>query len=160
TMVAEGAPPPLKVCFAYPDRPGQYLEEPRAAHMLEHVVKPLVRLIGAAEVSTVSNRMKEHALYRDVTAMARQGIATRKFAASGKHMATMAGYAGCVTITLRECDYWPHRNSNIFEWLKFAHWLRHARGERVVFIRDTRFANSPVDDWETCRAAASDLELR
>src|SRR5260370_2970620 len=159
TRIKEGAPAPLRICFVHPERRGKEMDDPHYAIMFEKVVRPMVRLIGAVETNEVCNRMKEHALYKDVSAMARQGVEVPKFRASGKHMQVMRGYAGCVTITLRECDYWPHRNSNYEEWMKFAWWLKD-RGERVVFVRDTKYANQPFDTWETCPSASADLELR
>jgi hypothetical protein len=41
-----------------------------------------------------------------------------------------------VTITLREAEHWPERNSNLGEWLKAYHAIK-AMGFDVVVIRDT-----------------------
>src|SRR5215813_4761425 len=65
TMMQEGAPPPLKVCFCWPDKPGQDLENDADRRMFHNVVKPMLRLIGAVEVNEVCDRMKGHALYKD-----------------------------------------------------------------------------------------------
>lgn len=66
---------------------------------------------------------------------------------------------GAITITLREADHWPHRNSNIAAWLRFAMDLRW-RGENVVFIRDTSKAMEPLGDFETDPLASFDLQMR
>lgn len=41
-----------------------------------------------------------------------------------------------ITITLREAEHWPLRNSNLPEWLSAAHHLS-ALGYEVIFVRDT-----------------------
>lgn len=45
-----------------------------------------------------------------------------------------------ITITLREAEHWPQRNSNLPEWLKAASFLEHD-GYMVVFVRDTCKSN-------------------
>jgi len=67
---------------------------------------------------------------------------------------------GVVTITLRESEHWPHRNSSLFEWIKFASWLKHNHNERVVFVRDTVKAEWPLDPYETCPTASTNLDAR
>lgn len=46
-----------------------------------------------------------------------------------------------ITITLREADYWPTRNSNVDVWMKLAQSLINA-GEAVTIIRDADLPNS------------------
>jgi len=41
-----------------------------------------------------------------------------------------------VTITVRESEYWPQRNSNLVAWAQVADWLR-GRGYEVVWVPDT-----------------------
>jgi hypothetical protein len=64
-----------------------------------------------------------------------------------------------VTITWRETEHHPFRNSNKTEWILFAEWLKD-RGEKVVFIRDTRFADEPVTGQITCPDASKNLHVR
>lgn len=64
-----------------------------------------------------------------------------------------------VTITLREAEHWPHRNSNIPEWLKFAEYLED-QGERVLFIRDTAHANEKITGYEIYPEASIDINVR
>jgi hypothetical protein len=67
-----------------------------------------------------------------------------------------------VTITLRECEHQTARNSNYPAWRDFGHWLEE-RGERVIMVRDTRFAD-PVFNTPgmptTCPEASRDLHIR
>ena len=52
-------------------------------------------------------------------------------------------YSDLVTITLREAQHWPSRNSNVSEWIKAAVVLRRL-GLRVVFVRDILKAGWPI----------------
>lgn len=63
-----------------------------------------------------------------------------------------------VTITLREADHWPMRNSNLAEWLKVADWFQD-RGIPPIFVRDTAKANEPLPHL-TDRLAATLLRRR
>jgi len=63
-----------------------------------------------------------------------------------------------VTITLREAEHWPSRNSNVPEWLKAGAEIS-GRGYRVIFIRDTHKAGEDFPA-ETDRIAAIDLTHR
>lgn len=59
-------------------------------------------------------------------------------------------------ITLREADYWPQRNSNLSEWVRFAETL----DRRVIFVRDTAKASEEIDGFEICQQASVDLHKR
>lgn len=59
-------------------------------------------------------------------------------------------------ITLRETYYWPQRNSNVAEWIKFAKTL----DRRVVFVRDTFKHALTIDGFDTCPEASLDLHKR
>jgi hypothetical protein len=43
-----------------------------------------------------------------------------------------------VTLTLRECEHWPERNSKVEEWQKAAVAIR-SMGYRARIVRDARF---------------------
>lgn len=58
-----------------------------------------------------------------------------------------------LTITLREAEHLPARNSNVPEWIMAAGELKD-RGWRVVFVRDTRMADEGIEGFE-CRPDAS-----
>lgn len=69
-----------------------------------------------------------------------------------------------VTMTLRESDHYPKRNSRVGEWIRAARILR-VRGFRVVMVRDTLRASEYLDmdttDVDTVnRAAATNLHDR
>ena len=51
-----------------------------------------------------------------------------------------------VTITLREAEYWPKRNSKMAEWVKVASYLR-SQGLRVVWVGDTSRSTS-IWSWD------------
>lgn len=64
-----------------------------------------------------------------------------------------------VTITLREADYWPSRNSSLGDWVEVARALK-AQGKRVVFVRDTSKADEIIEGFESSSKASSDLIAR
>lgn len=61
-----------------------------------------------------------------------------------------------ITITLREAEHHPKRNSNVDEWVKTAHYLQRI-GYRVVIIRDTHRAVIPLPGLETSPRASLQL---
>lgn len=50
-----------------------------------------------------------------------------------------------VTITLREAEHWPQRNSNLAEWIEAYHQIK-ALGFDVVVIRDTAKCEEPLPE--------------
>lgn len=64
-----------------------------------------------------------------------------------------------VTITLRESDHWPRRNSRLQEWREAALGLQE-RGYEVVFVRDTQRAADPLPPFKTAPEASTDLHER
>ena len=77
-----------------------------------------------------------------------------------EHIATYLRYElAPVVITLREAGYWPHRNSNLPEWLRFAEHLKE-EGEKVIFVRDTAKAAKPLAEFLTWPKAALNLDVR
>lgn len=136
------------------------LEERR--FMLDHVARPLIGLIGAEPADGdlgVGHRFGY--LAKQISDAARQGEAVPRFRPSAQAEALVERWCGrgYVTITLREAEYWPARNSRIDDWLRVAHTLE-ARGRRVIFIRDTAFADAPLDGTRTAPWAALDVDLR
>jgi hypothetical protein len=63
-----------------------------------------------------------------------------------------------ITITLREAEHWPGRNSNTEAWAQVARELE--RGYRVVVVRDTLRALEPLEGIETDPSASCFLEQR
>lgn len=64
-----------------------------------------------------------------------------------------------VTITLREAEHWPERNSNLGEWLKAYHAIK-AMGFDVVVIRDTAKNEEPLPGIATNYRASWQINQR
>ena len=159
----ENAPAPLKVAFMVSR--GQ--EEVPAnveqrTHMLTNVLIPLVELIGGI-VSDEALAGRRYTIYTfaEIVRAVKDGERVPLFRPSDFAFKTMAHFTakhGSVTITLREADHWPHRNSNLEAWLKFAEYLEN-QGERVIFIRDTAKRNESFCRL-TCGPASQHTEMR
>lgn len=61
------------------------------------------------------------------------------------------------TITLREAEYWPERNSDKAEWYKVARWLDR-EGYTPVFIPDT--SGGDIPGYTNFREASLDVDIR
>lgn len=153
TRVRAGAPAPLKVAFVGDTSKRKW--GPAEAQMVEKVMRPLIGLIGAVEDPRAAGAgvNKEFYMLRYVTEGAKRGEPVPMFKV----------YDGpphdFVTITLREAEHWPHRNSNLPAWSQLAHELT-SRGENVVFVRDTAKAAEPFEDFIAVAAASTDLNVR
>ena len=64
-----------------------------------------------------------------------------------------------VTITLRESEYWPTRNSDLVQWAGVATWLR-KNSWLPVIVRDTERAGENFYDFVSCWSASVDLMSR
>lgn len=64
-----------------------------------------------------------------------------------------------ITITLRECEHWPQRNSNVNAWLSAAIAIRE-RGYDVVIVRDAAMADAGFGDFTIRPDVSRDLERR
>ena len=155
----EGAPAPLKVGF-WMGRTGQAgMEIDYRRQMLEHVVKPALQLIGAVEDERACRGYTtDNYVVGPIVEAARRGEKV-PILQVWNHLIPV-GLCGAVTITLRESDLWPHRNSNLKHWLRFADWLKR-QGEKVVFVRDTaKVMQAMPDGWKDYPAASIDLHAR
>jgi hypothetical protein len=158
----EGAPAPLRVGFWFGRDGKSGLKMAHSAQMFEHVVKPALALIGAVEDPTaVDGRIREVFTSGPIAAAARTGepVPILRAPKAAWDLVSGLGLGGAVTITLRESTHYPHRNSNLHAWKRFARWLQN-RGERVVFVRDTEHADEPFGDFRTCPAASRELHIR
>lgn len=162
TRRIEGAPAPLKVAFWH-GRDGKSggLEVEHRRQMFQHVVRPLLALIGAVEdESAVDGRWKRFFSYRNTVERYKAGHQVPRFKAPNHLRQEMAGrYNHPVTLTLREYSEFQGRNSNTEAWIRFAGWLRD-RGENVVVVRDTLRAHDPIPGFTTCPAASLELSHR
>lgn len=159
-----GAPAPLKVSF-WSGRDGVgRINEPNIRLMYENVLRPLVKMIGGIEVEpSLIGRCRNIYITKFIADHCRKGEDVPLLCAPPAAAMTVAAWLGDrqppVTITLREAKHWPHRNSNMKAWLKFARYLQ-ARGERVIFVRDTQRALERMDGFATYPPASTDLLLR
>lgn len=155
--IRAGAPGPLKVGFWFGRNGGAGMDGAKnRQQMLDHVCRPALKLLGAVEDPIATKGpFEEFFSYRFITEAANNGESIPKYK-TDKVLPIEPGY---VTITLRELDYWPHRNSNMTEWLRFADYLKN-KGERVIFVRDTAKAKESMDNYPTVPEASKDLETR
>jgi hypothetical protein len=164
-MLKAGLPGPLKVGFFYGRIKDTWKDDDRRPGMLENVCKPALKFVGAVEDErAVTGKSYDQFLLRSVTEAAKEGLEIPEFRASAEARAAVeAAHHGVppVVITLREATHWPHRNSNIVEWLKFARYLQ-GKGERIIFVRDTAKADEPMPGYEfaTSPKAARDIDFR
>jgi hypothetical protein len=110
--------------------------------------------VGAVEDRECRGRFSDMFLPFDIVRAAREGKAVPRF-----KVKTNALDRRPVTITLRETDFWPHRNSNVMAWLRFGSKLA-MNGEDVLVVRDTAKAFEPLPGFRTCPEASIDLLYR
>jgi len=67
--------------------------------------------------------------------------------------------AGKVTITIRESEIKPLRNSQIGEWIEAANWMR-GEGYEPLFVPDTDNREREFADFPSCPEAAMDPDFR
>lgn len=153
TRVAAGAPAPLKVAFYKGLDAEQRMKWDNREMWEKNVFLPCLDLIGAVyDEKAILGHHKHLFVSRDIVEMARNGQKVPKLKA--KHDYVLP--SDSVTITLRESSQWPHRNSNTDAWKKFAKELK----DRVIFVRDTSYADEPLDGFETCPLASKNLDAR
>jgi hypothetical protein len=159
----KGAPSPLRVCFWFGRDGNTGFVNAAQQQMFERVMKPALDLIGAvADRDAADGHVKTIFTLRDVVDAHRRGFEVPKFRTlTHKPWASKRfGARPPITITLREMDLYPYRNSNMDAWLKLAYYLE-SRGERVVFVRDTAKAHHPMgQSFESCPEASIDLHYR
>lgn len=162
-----GAPAPLKVRF-WRGRDGKVgFQNPAHEVLIDRIFRPCLRMIGAVEDVTIAPGVGERdniwtaSLIGDLY---RAGIPVPRPSASPSAKLAAAAYIGpdlrpIVTITLREAEHWPERNSNIKAWARFARYLED-RGQGVIVVRDTAKAEEHFFDFETCPKASKNLQFR
>lgn len=151
------APAPLRVGFWCGWEQGIDSNTEKRAHWLKHVFRPALQLIGAVEDERAIYAHRSGTLTRKpITVAANNGEEVPKLTAFASKPAVLKS---SVTITLREASYWPHRNSDLREWHRFAIKLAQ-EGYRVIFIRDTAMAHEAIAGFETDPLASIDLIRR
>ncbi len=162
TRIREGAPAPLKVQWFHGNEDKSSLDTPKKVQNFDGVLRPLLVLFNAIEEPLGIGRLVENCslhpaveAYRNGESVPRVMVPTEVQTVISKQIIDVCGKPP-VTITLREADHYPHRNSNLGEWIKLAEWLED-RGERVLFIRDTAKALEPITGFKCCPPASIDL---
>lgn len=162
------APFPLKVGFKMLDTPEEHEKHAKLRQgFYDNVILPSLAFVGAVrDNDSATAPVLERYTIGPIVEFAKAGEEVPLLKPSEEGMKAVQDYlmeatAGQapVTITLREADYWNYRNSNMTEWLKVAEYLED-QGERVIFIRDTAKAMEPITGFDTCPAAALDLDIR
>ncbi len=120
--------------------------------MIENVVRPTIKMLGAVEDDTIENslRLFSHSYGPQVDAY-RAGESIQKI-----WFPNIVKQERQLTITLREAEYDHPRNSMFEDWLEFAK-RRKADGWDVVFVRDTAKADVPIEGFRTAPQASRDL---
>lgn len=130
--------------------------------ILDHVMRPALKLIGAEETDQPANQLSPPYGPRYAVESYRAGHPLPQWHVPDGVMnevrAFLAGRTPIV-ITLREASYYPERNSNVNSWLEFA-----AQFDRVdtLIIRDTAKADTCFNlyDVAICPRASKDLLFR
>ena len=159
--IKAGAPAPLKVAFTKPPPDRQWTAY--SDLMLKEVLVPMVEMIGGVVDSRAlkaRNRVEYYCPFPIVEA-AKEGAAVPRLKPRPQLVEACAQVMPVppVTITLREAEHDPFRNSNLEAWLKFAQDLKDA-GEHVVIVRDTLKADELLAGFETFPQASKDLHIR
>jgi hypothetical protein len=132
------------------------------ALFLNNVIRPLMKMFGVKETKEKQGKVC-YGMFYNTAGMTRYyetfGLLPFPWRVDTEAEQWAESYRGAVVITLRHCNHFPERNSNLPEWLKAAEAIRN-RGERVVFVPDTAVPNPPVNDFECLPEASVDLEKR
>ena len=166
--IREGAPAPLKVGWFWgrDNDVEACLNTEQRRQNFHGIMRPMLELIGAVEdQSAVTGRQPSLISLEPLIQAHKEGLELPSFKipeevktkAQSEFLKSLGRMP--VTITLREAEHTPHRNSNLPEWLKLADWLE-ARGEKVIFIRDTAKADEPLEGYRTCPEASKVMHMR
>lgn len=156
---------PLKVAFVPGPKDGFRddalpVDAEGRQRFLDNVMRPALSLVGAVEDVTAANGRKHGYLLNEIVArggeppqlvsqvssVVTDWLKSRRFK-PGEY----------ITITLREAEHWPQRNSNIAAWTKFAYEC----GVPVVFVRDTAKADQRLSlPFTICPEASRDVHFR
>lgn len=176
----EGAPAPLKVAFSMGTNQNldQCMVTDQRRVMYQGVMRPLIRMIGGEEVLPAdatpqaqadftaflqNARWPENYTLNTAVELFNAGAPMPKLTPSADAVVQiekfLKGQKPPVVITLREATHWPHRNSNLEEWLKFADYLS-GKGENILFVRDTAKAKEPLGAYHTLPPCSIELNSR
>ena len=133
--------------------------------MLDNICKPLCTLLPSCINVSVMKREEANAVEGKTF-----GLDQNKYAMTYTALLWNKGFlplrthssdewSNVITITLRETEYWPGRNSDLNVWREIATWLQD-QGEEVIFIRDTNKAYTTLDGFTISPKHSKDLLAR
>ena len=99
---------PLKVCFWEGRNPDAIPQRENRQGYLDNIFRPLLKLFGGVEVADPHGWYKESYVIKDAVVAFKDGEDIPKLKATKP-----SKFPGHITITLREAEHWPERNSNI-----------------------------------------------
>ena len=144
----------LEVVLKPGERAGDVMSAADRARMLEHVMRPLVEMLGGT-VEEGDEGQTHPYIMSHVLRLHRLGGVRPDFLANAQPQER-----GYVTITLREAAYWPQRNSDWDAWSLFAMRLER-EGERIVWVRDTAKADVALPPkMQAAPTASKDVRAR
>jgi len=144
---------------------------PERVKMRDRVALPMARMLPNAEVILAAARGPRQAenaigygerLYGLKVQLAALAEGIRPLRPRGEEKNQGLGHGpacNVVTITLREAEHWPERNSDLDAWHVAACAIR-AMGYCVQVVRDARQAGAFFGEFATSPAASLDLEAR
>jgi hypothetical protein len=129
--------------------------------LLHNVAIPLCWLLPAVSMVSIATTRPSSGIGvgRKLYGLDRQVEACRKGIRPLRPRQQVRSHPGLITMTLREAEHWPERNSNISEWVKAAEALQRC-GHRVVIVRDERYAHEPIAGLPTDAQAACQIKPR
>jgi len=157
--IRRGAPGPLKIQF-YRNYGDKLVFIKYHKEMFEQVLCPLTEMIGAEINNVVGGAGYFSSTYKEVAMASLAGEKVPKLKPNPEILDIVSrGVDEPITITLREADHYPHRNSNLKAWVQFAKDLTD-KGEDVIFIRDTAKANETIEGVQVYPQASTCLHTR
>lgn len=128
--------------------------------MLREVAMPIFMLLPSISSVTLAHERPTHGLGigRRMYGLDQQVAASRK-GIRPLRAPSQPRRRPMITMTLRECEHWPKRNSNVAQWAAAARILM-AAGWQVVIVRDTLRADEPLEDLTTLPVASRKLFAR
>jgi hypothetical protein len=140
--------------------------------MRDRVAVPMAAMLPGAEVEVCDARPSrgpvansigwQQRLYGFKVHLAALLRGVRPLRPKGSGGAGLAGarkISNLVTITLRECEHWERRNSDLEAWHAAALAIR-GLGYTVAIVRDARYSGVRFGDFSSDSQASHDLEMR
>jgi hypothetical protein len=154
------APAPLKVAFWTGRDVGNDGDARLSARgrdqWIDNMFRPALALICAVEDKrALQGHCPQTYVTRPLVEAARQGIEIPRL----RSRITTTNDTRYITITLREAEHVPERNSKLGAWVSFAKYLQR-RGDRVIFIRDFAKADERLSGFDTNPFASREIIAR